>query len=66
MPFRLFANCMRHMQSFSILVLLATPLMIACGRSDAVIDPNQLSAEEAEKLRIANEDYADYMDTPGS
>lgn len=32
-----------------------------CDSKPAVVDPDQLSAEEAEKLRVANEEYEAYM-----
>jgi len=43
-----------------LFVLLVT--LSGCGRSDSnVIDPDELSAQEAEELRKANEEYEAYM-----
>ncbi|WP_283434344.1 hypothetical protein [Neorhodopirellula lusitana] len=46
--------------------LVGTLILVASfggcdGSSSKVVDPDQLSAEEAEELRIANEEYEAYM-----
>ncbi|MCM2371786.1 hypothetical protein [Aporhodopirellula aestuarii] len=50
-------------QSTLLIAFLALFLTVnGCGEpASSVVDTDQLSAEEAEKLRIANEEYEAYM-----